>query len=99
WTAERIMRRIVPESPAVEWTDPSAELVLVERAVPASWVGVRSPRLGDGPSRVVGVRRYGKAMLSSPDVLLQEGDVAYLAVANANIAALDEFLAKGPVEE
>ena len=99
WTAERIMRRIVAESPAVEWTDPSAELVLVEREVPASWVGERSPRLGEGPARVIGVRRYGKAMLSTPEVLLQESDVVYLAVANADIAKLDQFLSKGPVTE
>ncbi len=99
WTAERIMRRIVPDSPAVEWTDPSAELVVVEREVPMPWIGMRSLRLGEGPSRVVGVRRYGKAMLAGHEVLLQEGDVAYLAVAIADIAALDEFLAKGPVEE
>ena len=96
WTAERIMRRIVAESPAVEWTDPSAELVLVERAISAEWVGERSPRLSDGPARVVGVRRYGKAMLAHDDVLLQEGDVVYLAVPATNIAGLDEFLAKGP---
>ena len=99
WTAERIMRRIVANSPAVEWTDPSAELVLVEREVSTAWVGERSPRLGEGPARIVGVRRYGKAMLSAPDVLLQEGDVVYLAVANADVSQLDEFLAKGPVTE
>ncbi|MEK0415547.1 MAG: hypothetical protein RL352_944 [Actinomycetota bacterium] len=99
WTAERIMRRIVAESPAVEWTDPSAELVLVERQVPTSWVGERSPRLGEGPARVIGVRRYGKAMLSAPEILLQEGDVVYLAVASADVASLDQFLSKGPVAE
>jgi trk system potassium uptake protein len=99
WTAERIMRRIVAESPAVEWTDPSAELVLVERQVPTSWVGERSPRLGEGPARIIGVRRYGKAMLSAPEVLLQEGDVVYLAVANSDLASLDQFLSKGPVAE
>ena len=43
-----------------------------------------------------GVRRYGKAMLAHDDVLLQEGDVVYLAVPATNIAGLDEFLAKGP---
>jgi Trk K+ transport system NAD-binding subunit len=71
----------------------------VEREVPASWVGERSPRLGEGPARIVGVRRYGNAMLAAPEVLMQEGDVVYLAVANADIAKLDQFLAKGPVTE
>lgn len=96
WTAERIMRRVVAETPAVEWTDPSAELVLVERAVPTVWVGERSMRIGEGPARIIAVRRYGKALLADADTLLQEGDVAYLAVRIADTAAMDKFLAAGP---
>ena len=96
WTAERIMRRIVADRPAVEWTDPSAEMVLVERIVGDAWVGERSSVLDGGPARVVGLRRYGKAMLASDDVLVQQGDVLYLAVMNADIASLDTFLAEDP---
>ena len=96
WTAERIMRRIVADRPAVEWTDPSAEMVLVERIVGDAWVGERSSVLDGGPAKVVGLRRYGKAMLASDDVLVQQGDVLYLAVMNAEIASLDTFLAEGP---
>ena len=96
WTAERIMRRVVAETPAVEWTDPSAELVLVERAVPTVWVGERSMRIGEGPARIIAVRRYGKALLADADTLLQEGDVAYLAVRIADTAAMGKFLAAGP---
>ena len=96
WTAERIMRRIVADRPAVEWTDPSAEMVLVERIVGDAWVGERSSVLDGGPAKVVGLRRYGKAMLASDDVLVQQGDVLYLAVMNADIASLDTFLTEGP---
>ncbi|MGA1447503.1 MAG: potassium channel family protein [Ilumatobacteraceae bacterium] len=96
WTAERIMRRIIADRPAVEWTDPSAEMVLVERIVGDAWVGERSSVLDGGPAKVVGLRRYGKAMLASDDVLVQQGDVLYLAVMNADIASLDAFLAEGP---
>jgi trk system potassium uptake protein TrkA len=98
WTAERIMRRIVSDRPSVEWADPTAELVLVERLATDAWVGTRVTRLDDGCAKVVGVRRYGKALIAADDVLVQQGDVFYLAVMNVDIAALDEFLAKGPVE-
>lgn len=98
WTAERIMRRIVSDRPSVEWADPTAELVLVERLATDAWVGTRVTRLDDGCAKVVGVRRYGKALMADDDVLVQQGDVFYLAVMNVDIAALDEFLAKGPVE-
>lgn len=39
WTADRILRRILPDLPAVEWTDPSSSVMLVERAMPNSLVG------------------------------------------------------------
>ena len=96
WTAERIMRRIIADRPAVEWTDPSTELVLVERIVGDAWVGERSSVLDAGPAKVIGLRRYGKAMLAGDDVLIQQGDVLYLAVMNGDIALLDAYLAKGP---
>lgn len=97
WTAERIMRRIVSGRPSVEWTDPTAELVVVERHVGDQWVGERIIQLGAGPARILGLRRYGKALLATDDVLLQQGDIAYLAVLNADVAALDDFLTKGPL--
>ena len=96
WTAERILRRIVVDRPAVEWTDPSAELVLVERIIGDVWVGERSSVLDEGPGNVVGLRRYGKAMLATHDVLVQQGDVMYFAVMNADVGALDAYLKKGP---
>ena len=98
WTAERIMRRIVADRPSVEWVDPSAELVLGERIATDEWVTERVTRLNDGPARVVGVRRYGKAYIASDDLLVQQGDVLYLAVLQTEVADMDAFIAKGPVE-
>lgn len=98
WTAERIMRRIVADRPSVEWVDPSAELVLVERVATDEWVTERVTRLNEGPARVVGVRRYGKAYIASDDLLVQQGDVLYLAVLQTEVAEMDAFIAKGPVE-
>ncbi len=98
WTAERIMRRIVADRPSVEWVDSSAELVLVERVATDEWVTQRVTRLNGGPARVVGVRRYGKAYIASDDLLVQQGDVLYLAVLQTEVADMDAFIAKGPVE-
>jgi len=98
WTAERIMRRIVADRPSVEWVDPSAELVLVERVATDEWVTERVTRLNEGPARVVGVRRYGKAYIASDDLLVQQGDVLYLAVLQTEVTDMDAFIAKGPVE-
>lgn len=80
WTSERILRRIMPNLPAVEWTDPSARVSLVEREAPVGSIGERVLEVDLGGARVVALRRLGSAMIPSTDTVVQEGDVLYLAV-------------------
>jgi hypothetical protein len=54
--------------------------------------------LVNGTAKVVGFRRFGKALLASDDVIVQQGDVLYIAVLSNDVAQLDAFLAKGPGE-
>ena len=85
WTSERILRRIMPDLPAVEWTDPSAKVSLIEREAPVESIGERILSLDLGDERVVAVRRLGAASIPDPDTVLQEGDVLYLAVPTASL--------------
>src|SRR3954453_8992345 len=60
WTIERVLRRILPESPSVEWIDPSARVCLIERLVPSSWAGHRIADLDiSGQAHVVALSRLG----------------------------------------
>jgi len=93
WTAERILRRILPGLPAVEWTDPSFAVVLVERALPDAFVGRPVLEVGTTAARVVALRRLGSASVPDADVLVQQGDIAYFACAQHGVAALDAHLA------
>lgn len=95
WTSERILRRILPDLPAVEWTDPSAKVVLVEREMPTSMVGTNLLELDGEHARIVALRRLGAAMIPDADTVVQEGDVAYVAATIANLAAFDKSLASG----
>lgn len=88
WTSERILRRILPDLPAVEWTDPSAKVVLVERELPKAMVGIRVLSLDSAIARVVAIRRLGAAIIPTADTVVQEGDVAYVA---AEIKSLETF--------
>jgi trk system potassium uptake protein TrkA len=92
WTSERILRRILPELPAIEWTDPSAKVVLVERELPKHHVGNRMNTLDSDKARIVAVRRLGTAMIPTSETVIQEGDVAYVASEISSLAAFDEFL-------
>ena len=82
WTTDRVLRRILPDAPATEWTDPSAGVVLVERPVAAE--------LGRPPARRPRRRRAwpgsrrcpgsASAQVPAPDLVTQEGDVVYVTV-------------------
>jgi trk system potassium uptake protein TrkA len=94
WTTDRVLQRILPDAGAVQWTDPSASVALVERVVPEVWAGRRVAALeGTGPLRVVAVTRLGVARVPGPDLLLQDGDTIHVAVASDAVATVDERLA------
>lgn len=93
WATERVLRRILPDSGEVEWIDPSAKVVLVERLAPAGRVGKKLAELEEGAGiRTVAVSRLGVSQLPEPSLVLQEGDVLYLAVSGDGIEALDAHL-------
>jgi trk system potassium uptake protein TrkA len=95
WTTERVLRRLVPESSAVEWVDPSAKVSLVERSLARAWAGHRVLEVERDGVRVVAVSRLGSALLPTEQMVAQEGDVVYLAVAHDALNHLDVVTA-GP---
>lgn len=93
WTIERVLRRILPESPSVEWIDPSAKVCLIERVVPTKWAGHRVGELDvESKAQVVALSRLGVAQLCRADLVIQDGDVVYVAIAGEAIDAFDEHL-------
>ena len=96
WTSERVLRRLLPDEPAVEWVDPSAKLMLVERSVSASWAGSKLSALeASGVCRAAAVSRLGVSSLPNADLILQQDDLLYLTVLGDAVESLDAHLA-GP---
>jgi trk system potassium uptake protein TrkA len=98
WTVDQVVRRLLPDRTVTEWSAPGGEVVIVERAVPAAWVGYRLDDL-ELPSqvRIAAVIRAGKALVPKSGLLGQEGDVLYLTVATPSLPELEERLEKGPL--
>jgi trk system potassium uptake protein len=93
WTAERVLRRITADEAAVEWVDPSAKVMLVERAIGSAWAGKKVADLErSAPVRVVAVSRLGVSSVPNADLILQEGDLAYVAADGDSLAAVDALL-------
>ncbi len=96
WTTERVLRRLVPDAPAVEWVDPSAKVSLVERSFSTAWAGHRVLEAESAGVRVVALSRLGSAVLPSADLVVQEGDVVYLAVSHDAMIHLDALVLNPP---
>ncbi|MEY2571448.1 MAG: trk/ktr system potassium uptake protein, partial [Acidimicrobiaceae bacterium] len=93
WATERVLHRILPERVAVDWIDPSARVCLVERAVPKSWAGRKVDELDvAGLARVMALSRLGVAQVPTADLVVQEGDVVYAAIAGDRIAEFETHL-------
>ena len=95
WTSDRILRRILPDLPAVEWSDPSSSVVLVERTLPDSLVGEKVLELEIKGARISALRRLSAAIIPDSKTLVQQGDIAYFTVEKDSVNALDEFLKRG----
>lgn len=93
WTTEQAMRRLFPEQSAIEWTDATGAISLVERDIPGAWAGKKLVELEEAAAcRVVAVTRSGTARLPGPDLVGQEGDVLHLAVDKADVDRMEAAL-------
>jgi trk system potassium uptake protein TrkA len=98
-TIEMAMRWVLPERTDVRWVDPGAKVGLVERLVPASWVGSPVDDLETALGvRVVAVRRLGSSVLPTPRLVLQESDLLYVAITGDDLDDFERRIAGGPTE-
>ena len=79
WTADQMLRRLLPEGAAPLWRDPTGSIVLAEVAYDDHWLGEKVTALEEAArTRIAFLSRLGEAMLPGPGTVLQEGDELYL---------------------
>jgi trk system potassium uptake protein TrkA len=97
WTADQVIRRLLPEGAAEEWRDPSGAVVLAEVAFAPEWVGHRITRLeAESAARVALVTRLGEGMLPHADTVVQEGDLLHVCMPSSRVDAVTAVFAAGP---
>ncbi|MEU8517278.1 TrkA family potassium uptake protein [Kitasatospora sp. NPDC048722] len=100
WTADQMLRRLLPSGAEPLWQDPSGSVQLAEVAYDPRWVGRRLAELEEASgSRVAFVTRLGEGLLPTPQTLLQEGDLVHVMLRRADLAAVEAAFAQGPKEE
>jgi trk system potassium uptake protein TrkA len=79
WTAEQMLRRLLPDGAHALWRDPTGKMVLAEIAYDESWIGEKASALQEAAQARIGfISRLGEAMPYSPGMVLQEGDVVHV---------------------
>lgn len=85
-TIDMSMRQLRPDVEAIRWVDPGAGVCLVERPASRALIGTSLGALeADGTVRLAAVRRLGVSILPMPDLVVQDGDLLYLMVANDRV--------------
>jgi trk system potassium uptake protein TrkA len=98
WTTDQVMRRLIPETTPAEWTDPTAQVCLLDRVLDDGWAGRPISELEEAiGSRVVAINRMGSATIPTTRTVAQAGDVLYVAVEAARQADVDAILHTSPV--
>ncbi|NJP45215.1 potassium channel family protein [Actinacidiphila epipremni] len=99
WTADQMLRRLLPAGAEPLWRDPSGGVQLAEVHTSPAWIGHKISRLQEETgARVAFLTRLGEAMLPSAQTVLQEGDLVHVMLRTDEVAAVEAAFAKGPEE-
>jgi trk system potassium uptake protein len=86
WTADQMLRKLLPEGAQSLWRDPTGAVVLAEVAYADSWLGQKVCDLENAAQvRVAYISRLGEAIIPSPNLVLQEGDVVHVVAEDSSL--------------
>lgn len=97
WTADQVLRRLLPEGLLTEWRDPSGKVALAEVAYAPAWIGSRVTRLERAAQvRIPLLTRLGEGLVPGPDTVVQEGDLVHVVVEMSRLDEVTQALGAGP---
>lgn len=99
WTADQMLRRLLPAGAEPLWRDPSGGVQLSEVHLAPSWVGHRISHFQERTGvRVTFLTRLGEAVLPTAQTVLQEGDLVHVMMYADQVAAVEAACMLGPEE-
>jgi len=97
WTADQVLRRILPAGAEPDFRDPSGTIRVDQIPVPGVWIGHRTVDLqAQSRSRIAWIDRLGEGMLPTRDTVIQEGDLLHLVIREENAAHAYTVIERGP---
>ncbi|MGW0855800.1 potassium channel family protein [Streptomyces sp. NPDC002690] len=99
WTADQMLRRLLPSGAEPLWRDPSGGVQLAEVHTTPAWIGHKISTLQEETGvRVAFLTRLGEAILPSSQTVLQEGDLVHVMMRTDEVAKVEATFAEGPEE-
>lgn len=100
WTADQVLRRMLPLGATDEYRDPSGQVRLAQLDYHPGWTGstVRRIEAATG-ARVAFLSRYTDGLLPTSETVLQENDVLHLLMNADDAAGVERTLTHAPREE
>ena len=96
WTAEQMLRKVLPEGAALHWRDPTGNVVMAEVAFSNRWIGEPVKVIETSTqSRIAFIDRFGQALVPEYGTVLQEGDVLHVIARESDIERITAALAGG----
>ncbi len=86
WTADQMLRKLLPEGGEPLWRDSTGKIVLADVAFSPGWIGEQVKSLESSTmTRVAFVDRLGQAFVPEPGTVLQEGDVLHVVARESDL--------------
>jgi len=97
WTADQMLRRLLPQGSVPEHPDPSGQILIADVPVHAGWVGRRITELESVTgARVAYLTRLGEGLLADGDTVYQDGDIVHLVTTTGTLTSVEQTLDQPP---
>jgi trk system potassium uptake protein TrkA len=99
WTADQVIRRLLPAGMLSEWRDPSGHIVLAELAISPAWVGHKVSQLeAESGARVALLTRLGDGIVPHKGTVIQDGDLVHVTMVWDQRDQVERVFLAGPTE-
>jgi len=99
WTADQVLRRILPVGAEPDFRDPSGTIRVDHILVPEPWIGHKMIDLQiQTGSRIAWIDRLGEGILPTRETFIQEGDMLHLVMREETAGSVYDVLRTGPEE-
>jgi trk system potassium uptake protein TrkA len=96
WTADQMLRKLLPEGGEPLWRDPTGKIVLAEVAFSPGWIGEQVKAMEVSTmTRIAFLDRLGQAFVPEPGTVLQEGDVLHVVAREDDLDRIAGAFARG----